>query len=265
MPLLRAIVHCGGEVKKRFETPLFRTLIIANTPEPMAAPTAELAAAFLLYSARDIDLYRRALRKRSNRIYGEVHRSGGETESLLGREVGLIGFGRIGRMLVDLLRGFDIRWRVYDPFASKEAVSNSSVQFDSLASVLKRSSLLVIAAAATDKTRHLVNKERLATMPDGAVLINVARGSLVDLAALTEEVRRGRLRCALDVTDPEEPLPVDHPLRTLDGAMTTPHIGGGGRRSRAAMADAAMDELERFFNKEPIQHRVTSRMLCRMT
>jgi phosphoglycerate dehydrogenase-like enzyme len=262
---VRAIAHCGGEVKKRFELGLFRKLVIVNTPGPMATPTAELGAAFLLYSARNIDFYRSALRTRSNRIYEEVHIAGGTAESLLGCEVGMIGFGRIGQALVQLLRGFNIRWRVYDPYASKTASTEPSVRFDSLSGLLKRSSLVVVAAAATEKTLHLLNRDRLAMLQDGAVVINIARGRLIDLAALTEEVRKGRLRCALDVSDPEEPLPLTHPLRVLEGAIVTPHIGGGGRRTRGEMADVAMDELQRFFRGEPLQNRVTTRMLSRMT
>lgn len=139
------------------------------------------------------------------------------------------------------------------------------MQFDSLNGVLKRSSLLTVTAAATEKTRHLLNRERLAMLQDGSVVINIARGSLIDLNALTQEVKSGRLRCALDVTDPEEPLPVNHPLRTLPGAMMTPHIAGGGRHTRGEMADAAMDELQRFFSGEAVQHGVTTSMLSRMT
>jgi len=82
---------------------------------------------------------------------------------------------------------------------------------------------------------------------------------------LTAEVKTGRLRCALDVSDPDEPLPVNHPLRRLEGAIVTPHIGGGGRRTRGEMADVAVDELQRFFRGEPIQNRVTTQMLSRMT
>jgi phosphoglycerate dehydrogenase-like enzyme len=262
---VRIITHCGGEVKKRFETSLFRKLTIANTPGPMARPTAELGAAFLMYSARNVDHYRAALRKKSNRIYSDVHIAGGMAESLLGREVGMIGFGRIGRALIEMLRGFDVRWRVYDPFAPRELAAGMPVQFDSLNGVLKRSSLLAVTAAATEKTRHLLNRERLAMLQDGATVINIARGSLIDLVALTQEVKSGRLRCALDVTDPEEPLPISHPLRTLPGAIMTPHVGGGGCRTRGEMADVAMDELQRFFAGEAVQNRVTTRMLSRMT
>jgi len=265
MRSVKIIAHCGGEVKKRFETALFRKLIIVNTPVPMAKPTAELGAAFLIYAARNVDHYRDALRRRSNRIYEDVHITGGGTESLHGREVGMIGFGRIGQALVEMLRGFNIRWRVHDPFAPKALATTMPVKFDSLSGVLRRSSLLVLTAAATEKTRHLLNRERLGTLQDGAVVINIARGSLIDLAALTDEVKSGRLRCAFDVTDPEEPLPVGHPLRTLAGAIVTPHIGGGGRNTRGEMADAAMDELQRFFGGKAVQHRVTRQMLSRMT
>jgi phosphoglycerate dehydrogenase-like enzyme len=265
MRSVRIIAHCGGEVKKRFDTSLFRKLVIVNTPEPMSRPTAELGATFLMYAARNIDYYRNALRKRSNRIYEHVHATGGESGSLLRREVGMIGFGRIGRALVEMLRGFDIRWRVYDPFIPRKLAVGMPVQFDSLNGVLKRSSLLMVTAAATEKTRHLLNHARLGMLQDGAVVINIARGSLIDLAALTQEVKSGRLRCALDVTDPEEPLPVSHPLRALPGAIVTPHIGGGGRNARGEMADAAMDELQRFFGSEAVQHRVTASMLSRMT
>jgi phosphoglycerate dehydrogenase-like enzyme len=265
MQSVRIIAHCGGEVKKRFETSLFRKLVIVNTPEPMSRPTAELGAAFLMYAARNIDHYRNALRNGSKRIYRDVHATGEGTGTLLGREVGMIGFGRISRVLVEMLRGFDIRWRVYDPYAPRDLAAGMPVQFDSLNRVLKRSSLLMVTAAATEKTRHLLSHERLAMLQDGSVVINIARGSLIDLVALTQEVKSGRLRCALDVTDPEEPLPVGHPLRALPGAIITPHIGGGGRNVRGEMADAAMDELERFFGGQAVQHRVAASMLSRMT
>ena len=265
MPSLKMIAHCGGEVKKRYERSLFKDLTIVNTAAPMARPTAELGATFLLYAARNVDYYRTALQKPSNRIYDEAHIGGGVAESILGREVGMIGFGRVARALVEMMRGFDVRWRVYDPYASRSLATELLVTLDSLNGVLRRSSLLVVAASLTEKTRRILNSERLSRMPDGAVVINIARGGLVDLAALTSEVASGRLRCALDVTDPEEPLPIGHPLRTLPGAITTPHVGGGGRKTRGEMADVAIDELERFFAGVPVKYRVTAQMLSRMT
>ncbi len=103
-PNLRIIAHCGGEVKSRFARSLFEDLTIATSPGPMARATAELGAAFLLYTARNVDFYRGQLRARSNRIYDELHLHGAP-ESLIGREVAMIGFGRIGQALVDLMPG----------------------------------------------------------------------------------------------------------------------------------------------------------------
>ena len=96
-------------------------------------------------------------------------------------------------------------------------------------------------------------------------MINIARGGLIELDALTREVKHGRLRCALDVTDPLEPLPVGHALRTLPGAIVTPHIAGSNRRVRQEMAQVVLDDLENFFSGRQVKNRVTTAMLDRMT
>jgi phosphoglycerate dehydrogenase-like enzyme len=263
-PQLRIIAHCGGEVKSRFAPPLFEKLTITTAPAPMARATAEMGAALLLYSARNVDLYRSALRNRSNRIYDDVHLHGA-TESLIGREVAMIGFGRIGRALVDLMRGFDLEWLVYDPYVPKSLAKKYPVRLVGLQALWPRAHLLVLTAALTEETRGLLSRDRLSLLPDGAVVINIARGGLVDLAALTKEVQRKRLRCALDVTDPWEPLPVGHVLRTLPGAIVTPHIAASNRRVRQEMAQVVVNDLESFFCGNGVDNRVTSAMLGRMS
>jgi len=263
-PNLRIIAHCGGEVQSRFATRLFDKLTITNSAGPMARATAELGAAFLLYCARDVDRYRDRLRKPSNREYSNVHLNG-TAESIANREVAMIGFGRVGRALVDLLRGFDLRWIVYDPFAPRALGQHYPVFFSELKPLLRRAQVLVLTAALTERTRGLLDRKALSLLPDGAVIINIARGGLVDLAALTKEVQRKRLRCALDVTDPAEPLPVTHPLRKLPGAIVTPHIAGSGRQVRQEIAATVMDDLENFFRGKPVKNRVTKAMLERMT
>jgi phosphoglycerate dehydrogenase-like enzyme len=251
-------------VKSRFATTLFDKLTITNAPNPMARATAELGAAFLLYCARGVDRYRDALRKPSNRVYSDVHVHG-TGEYLAGREVAMIGFGRVGRALVDLMRGFGIRWIVYDPFAPASLREHYPVTFTGLKPLLRRAQLLVLTAALTDRTRGLLDQKALAMLPDGAVIINIARGGLVDLAALMLEVRRKRLRCAVDVTDPDEPLPVKHPLRSLPGVIVTPHIAGSSRQVRQQIAATVIDDLENFFHGKHVKNRVTKAMLQRMT
>ena len=263
-PKLRVIAHCGGEVKSRFARESFRKLTITNAAGPMAQATAELGATFLLYCARNVDFYRMEVRKPSNDIYDWVHLHG-SSESLVGQTIAMIGFGRIGRALVDLLRGFDMRWLVHDPYAPKSLAKKYPVRFVGLEKLLAGSRLLVLTAALTEETRGLLNKEKLALLPDGATIINIARGGLVDLEALRKEVASGRLRTAIDVTDPVEPLPVGDALRNLPGAIVTPHIAGSGRHVRGEIAEVVIEDLERFFRGTRVKNRVTTAMLERMT
>jgi phosphoglycerate dehydrogenase-like enzyme len=263
-PQLRMIAHCGGEVKSRFSQSLFKRLTVTNAPTPMARATAELGAALLLYCARNVDFYRSELRKRSNRIYDEVHLHG-NSESLIGQTVAMIGFGRIGRALVDLLRGFDIQWLVHDPYAPRSLSRQYPVRFVGIQKLLPQAQLLVLAAALTEQTRGLLDRQNLSYLPDGACVINIARGGLINLDALRQAVQRGRLRCALDVTDPQEPLLFGDPLRTMRGAIVTPHIAGSGRRVREGIARVVLDDLERFFSGKRVENRVTTSMLDRMT
>ena len=246
-PRLRAIGHCGGEVKGRFAPELLRRLTVTNAPAPMARPVAELAVAFLLHAARNVDAYRRALGRPSNAIYGRLHREGAGPETVRGRAVSLLGFGQVGRAAAELLRPFGARLLVHDPHVSRGAIRRLGGTPSSWPDLLA-APYLILAAALTEETRGMLDARALARLPDGATVINVARGGLVDLSALTREVRAGRLRCALDVTDPEEPLPLRHPLRRAAGAVLTPHVGAAHREVRGQMADTVLDDLERFFS-----------------
>jgi len=263
-PKLRLISHCGGEVKSRFARPLFERITITNAADPMARATAEMGAAFLLYGARNIDYYRDRMRKRSNRIYEQMHLHG-NVEGLAGREVGMIGFGRIGRALVDLMRGFELTWIAYDPYAPRDLVKDYHVRFVELDDLLSRAELLVLSVALTDETQGLLNGKRLAKLPNHAFIVNIARGGLVDLDALTREVKSGRLGCALDVTDPVEPLPVTHQIRRLPGAILTPHIAASSHKVREQIANVVMEDVESFFAGRGVRNQVTTAMLDRMT
>ena len=263
-PRVRMIGHCGGEVKGRFAASLFDRVTITNAPGPMARYVAELAVAVLLYGVRNLDAHRDALRRASNAVYARVHRDGLGDESLFGRTVGILGFGRIGRQVVALLRPFGARLLVHDPYVGAAAIRRAGATPVTWSALLDGSRHLVLAAALTEKTRGMLGRRELARLPDGAMVVNVARGALLDLNALTVEVRRRRIRCALDVTDPE-PLPLRHPLRRRRGVILTPHVGAGQREVRAAMADVVLDDLDRFFAGRRPGNRVSVDMLERMT
>jgi phosphoglycerate dehydrogenase-like enzyme len=216
-------------------------------------------------AARRIDDYREALRGRSSRVYARLHALGTAGEGLRGRTVGLLGLGRIGQETARLLRPFGPRLLAHDPFVEEGEARARGVALVPFRRLLRASDHLVVAAALTDRTRGLLGRDALALLRDGATVVNVARGAIVDLDALVREVRGGRLRCALDVTDPLEPLPRRHPLRRLRGAIVTPHVGAATVEVRRAMADTLLDAIERFFAGRRVPTRVTPARLETMS
>jgi phosphoglycerate dehydrogenase-like enzyme len=126
---------------------------------------------------------------------------------------------------------------------------------DELAALLPSADVVAIVVPLTDQTRHLVDAEFLAAMPDGAALINVARGAVVDTQALAAEITSGRLRAGLDVTDPE-PLPADHPLWNAPNVVITPHIGGGTTGWVQRAFGLAADQIRRYVSGEPLLYQV---------
>ena len=258
---VHSIVHCGGEIRARMEEAILDLVTVANTPDPMAAPVAEMAVAFILAFVRRLGHYDRAM------CAGAVAdpENVAEGETLAGRRVGIVGFGRIGRALARLLRPFGAELATADPYAAPEDARIRGVTILELDELLRTSSVVVLTAALTAETRGLLDRRRLALLSSGAVLVNVARGGLVDFEALLAELVSGRISAALDVTDPLDPLPPDHDLRRLPNVILTPHIAGGGLETRRAMGEAAVEELARLFRGERPRNHVTRAMLARMT
>jgi phosphoglycerate dehydrogenase-like enzyme len=255
------IVHCGGEIRARMEPAILDRVTVVHTPEPMAHPVAEMALAMTLALVRRLPDYDRAMRQRAlpdNRVAAE-----GET--LRGRRVGLVGLGRIGRAFARLVAPLEVDLVAYDPYCPADGARQAGARLLELDELLRSSSVVVLAAGLTRETRNLLDRRRLALLPDGACLINVARGGLVDLEALVEELQRGRLSAALDVTDPIEPLPPDHRLRHLPNVLLTPHVAAGGLEVRRAMGTAAIEAIERFLRGEAPKDVVTRALLARMT
>ena len=255
------IVHCGGELRPRMEPAILDRVTVLNTPEPMAYPVAEMALAMTLALVRRLPEHDRAMRS------GAIpdNRMAARGETLRGRRVGVIGLGRIGKALASLIAPFGVELVAHDPYCGAGDAERVGARLLDLDQLLRSCSVVVLAAASTAQTRGLLDAGRLALLPDDACLVNVARGGLIDLGALVEELRRGRLRAALDVTDPLEPLPSDHPVRGLPNVLLTPHVAAGGLEVRRAMGEAAAAAIERFARGEALRNVVTREMLERMT
>ncbi|CAA9367206.1 MAG: D-3-phosphoglycerate dehydrogenase [uncultured Nocardioidaceae bacterium] len=177
------------------------------------ASTAELAVAGLLAVLRDLPLY---LRQQQHRDW-TPH----QPRTVAGRRVLVLGAGDIGQRVAAALGALDAEVLLVAR-RSRPGV----LTLEQVPEILPTVDAVVVTLPHTDETAGLVDRSFLAALADGAVVVNVARGAVVDTSALTAEVSAGRLRAALDVTDPE-PLPTEHPLWGLSGVLLTPHVGGG--------------------------------------
>jgi phosphoglycerate dehydrogenase-like enzyme len=261
VPRVKLIAHCGGEVKSRVAEELFDQLVITNAADPMAHGVAEMALALMLTMVRRIPDYTDEMRRGIIRTNEDV--SQGET--LQGRKIGVVGFGRIGKALARLVKPLGAELLTADPYTSSEVVASHEARLVELDELLESCSIIVLAAALTNETRNILDSRRLALLPDGAYLINVARGGLIDMAALLAELGANRITVALDVTDPMEPLPKDHELRRLSNVLLTPHIAAGGIEMRREIGALAVEEVVRFAQGKAPRNRVYREMLATMT
>jgi glyoxylate reductase len=202
---------------------------VGNTPDVLTDATADLAFALLLAAARRLREAEDAVRA------GEW--PPWEPGAFLGHDVagatlGIVGYGRIGRAVARRGEGFGM-----------EIVHNSRSSGVALGELLERSDYVTLHAPLTPETRALIGADELRRMKPTAILVNTARGELVETDALQQALRDGEIAAAaLDVTDPE-PLPADHPLLTAPNLLVVPHIGSATRATRKRMADMAVDNL----------------------
>lgn len=214
------------------------------------ASTAELAIALTLASGRHLDAF---ARQQPEGRWAPIMGS-----ALADKRVLILGYGRIGEAIERRLAGFEVasitrvarRAREPDLQRTDEPRVHATAELPEL---LPSADVVIVIAPLTDQTAGMVDADFLARMPDDALLINVARGKLVDTDALVAETGSGRIRAALDVTDPE-PLPGDHPLWQIPNVLISPHVGGASSAfwPRADRLIAA--QLRRFVAGEPLQN-----------
>ncbi|MFE5482174.1 hydroxyacid dehydrogenase [Streptomyces sp. NPDC056527] len=247
-PRLRAVVHAAGSVKHHITDACWeRGLAVTSAAAANALPVAEYTLAAILFAGKRI--LPSALR------YGAVRADDAWTaESAVWgnyrRTIGLIGASRIGRRVIDLLRPFDFEVLLYDPYMEPAEARALGVELVDLDALCARSSIVSIHAPQLPATYRMIGAPQLAAMPDGATLINTARGSLIDESALLPHLRRGRLHAVLDVTDPELPPP-DSPLWALPNVLLTPHVAGSLGNELHRMADQALEEVARYGLGQP--------------
>ncbi|TMR99887.1 hydroxyacid dehydrogenase [Nonomuraea basaltis] len=247
-PRLRGVLHAAGSVKSLVTPACWeRGLLVSSAAEANAVPVAEYTVAVVLLAGKGVFALNERYRRERAFTLAQIQPSIGNN----GRTVGIVGASRIGRKVIELLSPYDLDLCLYDPYTVVPGIRQVSLD-----ELLRRSDIVSLHAPATAETRHMLDGERLALLPDGAVLINTARGSLVDTDALVSELKSGRLSAILDVTEPE-PLPPSSPLFDLPNAFLTPHIAGSHGNELSRMGAAVLDELERLVAGLPLAHQVT--------
>ncbi len=213
------------------------------------ASTAELALTLVLAALRDIPGFVRA------QDAGEWRQE--FRPALADKSVLIVGYGSIGAAIEDRLVPFECA-RVVRVARSPRTTARGPVHpVTDLPELLPDADVVILSTPLTPQTRGLVDAAFLARMKDGALLVNVARGPVVDTEALLAELGSGRLRAALDVTDPE-PLPPGHPLWTAPGALVTPHVGGPSSAFTPRAKALLRDQLARFALDEPLRNVVAT-------
>ncbi|MGH7568210.1 MAG: phosphoglycerate dehydrogenase [Gemmatimonadales bacterium] len=207
-----------------------RGIVVMNAPGANTVSAAEHALGLLLALVRHIPWANEAMRR------GEWDRKRFEGTELRGKTMGVVGLGRIGGHVAQLARAFGMQVVAHDPYLPPDRATELQVRLLPLEQVLHTADVVTLHVALTDQTRHLINAERLRHMKPTAVLINTARGELVDEQALAEALQAKRIAgAAIDVFS-VEPLPADSPLRKLDRAILTPHLAASTAEAQERVA-----------------------------
>lgn len=221
-----------------------RNIQVTNVPDYCVEEVSDHAVGFALAWTRGLVHFDREVRA------GRWVPAGAKLRRLSALTCGLIGFGRIGRMTARKLGAFGCRVLAYDPYMPKDA---AGVQAAGLEEVLAQSDIVIVHAPLTDGTRHLVNRERIALMRPGSLLINVSRGAIVDTDAVIEALESGRLSgAALDVLESEPSVP--SALLAQPGAMLTPHVAFSSDASLLELRRRATEEVVRVLRGEAPQN-----------
>ncbi|HIE51224.1 MAG TPA: D-glycerate dehydrogenase [Armatimonadetes bacterium] len=217
-----------------------RGIMVTNTPGVLTDTTADLAWALLMAAARRI-------------VEGDKYVRAGKWKTwgprlMLGQDVhhatlGIIGLGRIGSAVAKRARGFAMRILYYDPEPREELAREVGAELVDLDTLLAESDFITVHTPLTGETRHLLDAEAFRKMKRTAIVVNSARGPIINTEDLYAALKNGEILAAgLDVTDPE-PIPPEHPLLTLDNVVIVPHVGSASVQTRTRMATMAAENL----------------------
>lgn len=252
-PRLRAVVHTAGSVRAHITEECWaRGIEVSSAAAANALPVAEYTVAMIMLTGKRV--FERAREYQAQRRRDEWLQTPREIGNF-GRTVGILSASLIGRRVIDLLRPYDFRVLLHDPYVSPEEAAALGVPLVGIEELFTESDVVSVHTPLLPATVGLVNRELITSMRHDAVLINTARGAVVDQDALADAARKGRVRAVLDVTDPEV-LPADHPLWGCENVLITPHLAGSQGNEWQRLAELAAAELGRWASGAGFAHPV---------
>lgn len=232
-----------------------RNIPVGNTPGCLDAATADMTMALLLSVARNIRIGDRYARSPEFLHYDPAILIGQE---VTGSRLGIIGMGRIGKQVARRAAGFDMQISYFNRNRDRDAEQELGVEYRDLDSLLAECDFVTLNCPLTPETTGLISTRQFDIMLPTAILINMARGPVVDSDALYEALTTGKIAAAgLDVTDPE-PLPRDHKLLTLENLIVLPHLGSASNRTRERMMQMTVENLRAGLQGTELPYRVES-------
>lgn len=258
-PRLRAVVHTAGSVRGHVTDACWeRGIEVSSAAAANAVPVAEYTLAMILLTGKRV--LERARDYRATRTGPDWLRTP-RTVGNHRRTVGILSASLIGRRVIDLLRPHDVEVLLHDPYVDDREAGELGVEPVGRAELFRRSDTVSVHTPLLPETRGLVGRELIDSMRPDAVLINTARGAVVDQDALTDAVLAGRIRAVLDVTDPEV-LPPEHPLWSCDNVLITPHLAGAQGNEWGRLADLALSDIARWVSGRDFLHPVRRERLA---
>ncbi len=227
-----------------------RGVVVMNTPGGSSVTVAELTVAMMMALSRHIVQATASIKG------GRWEKKKFQGRELAGKTLGVVGIGNIGSVVVERCLGLKMRVIAYDPFISAEAAAKMGVALVPLDEIWRQADIVSLHVPLTEQTRNIVDAQALAKMKKGALVVNCARGGLVDERALAQALASGHLGgAALDVFE-KEPPPPDHPLLGLDGLICTPHLGASTEEAQAAVAVAVAEQMALYLTQGVVKNAV---------
>lgn len=250
-PNLKLVLHAAGSVKGIITPELWEKGIrVSNAAEALGRGVAETTLGLTITSLKDLWNLSKETRKG-----GWWNISKERLIDVYDITIGVVGAGNAGRHYMKLMQSFEVDILLYDPTVSFEEAEQMGATKVELNDLLKRSDVVSIHAPSIPATHHMLNKEGLQLMKDHAVIINTARGDVIDEKALIEELQKNRFIACLDVTDPEPPAE-ESVLRTLPNVILTPHIAGAVTNGKHRVGKYINEDLQNFINDKKMMGEV---------